>query len=66
MRGGDEKEGVEMGVMKEKEIGLEWEVKWVKVEINGELMLKKLKKVVELIEEDRKVGGKLVSKVWKV
>ena len=63
IRARDEKQALEMALMKEKEIALQSQLNSLKLQINPHFMFNNL---LELIEEDTKLAGKFLSNLSKV
>lgn len=66
IRARDEKQALEMALMKEKEIALQSQLNSLKLQINPHFMFNNLNNLLELIEEDTKLAGKFLSNLSKV
>ena len=62
----DEKQALEMALMKEKEIALQSQLNSLKLQINPHFMFNNFNNLLELIEEDTKLAGKFLSNLSKV
>lgn len=62
----DEKQALEMALMKEKEIALQSQLNSLKLQINPHFMFNNFNNLLELIEEDTELAGKLLSNLSKV
>lgn len=62
----DEKQALEMALMKEKEIALQSQLNSLKLQINPHFMFNNFNNLLELIEEDSGLAGKLLSNLSKV
>lgn len=62
----DEKQALEMALMKEKEIALQSQLNSLKLQINPHFMFNNFNNLLELIEEDTKLAGKFLSNFSKV
>ncbi len=66
IRARDEKQALEMALMKEKEIALQSQLNSLKLQINPHFMFNNFNNLLELIEEDTKLAGKFLSNLSKV
>lgn len=66
IRARDEKQALEMALMKEKEIALQSQLNSLKLQINPHFMFNNFNNLLELIEEDTKLTGKFLSNLSKV
>lgn len=62
----DEKQALEMALMKEKEIALQSQLNSLKLQINPHFMFNNFNNLLELIEEDTKLASKFLSNLSKV
>ena len=62
----DEKQTLEMALMKEKEIALQSQLNSLKLQINPHFMFNNFNNLLELIEEDSRLAGKFLSNLSKV
>ena len=62
----DEKQTLEMALMKEKEIALQSQLNSLKLQINPHFMFNNFNNLLELIEEDTGLAGKFLSNLSKV
>lgn len=62
----DEKQALEMALMKEKEIALQSQLNSLKLQINPHFMFNNFNNLLELIEEDTKLAGKFLSNLSNV
>ena len=62
----DEKQALEMALMKEKEIVLQSQLNSLKLQINPHFMFNNFNNLLELIEEDSGLAGKFLSNLSKV
>ena len=62
----DEKQTLEMALMKEKEIALQSQLNSLKLQINPHFMFNNFNNLLELIEEDTGLAGKFLSHLSKV
>ena len=62
----DEKQALEMALMKEKEIALQSQLNSLKLRINPHFMFNNFNNLLELIEEDTELAGKFLSNLSKV
>lgn len=62
----DEKQALEMALMKEKEIALQSQLYSLKLQINPHFMFNNFNNLLELIEEDTELAGKFLSNLSKV
>lgn len=62
----DEKQTLEMALMKEKEIALQSQLNSLKLQINPHFMFNNFNNLLELIEEDTELAGKFLSNLSKV
>lgn len=62
----DEKQTLEMALMKEKEIALQSQLNSLKLQINSHFMFNNFNNLLELIEEDTGLAGKFLSHLSKV
>lgn len=62
----DEKQALEMALMKEKEIALQSQLNSLKLQINPHFMFNNFNNLLELIEEDNKLAGKFLNNLSKV
>ncbi len=62
----DEKQALEMALMKEKEIVLQSQLNSLKLQINPHFMFNNFNNLLELIEEDTELAGKFLSNLSKV
>ena len=65
IRARDEKQALEMALMKEKEIALQSQLNSLKLQINPHFMFNNFNNLLELIEEDTKLAGKFLSNLSK-
>ena len=61
IRARDEKQALEMALMKEKEIALQSQLNSLKLQINPHFMFNNFNNLLELIEEDTKLAGKFLE-----
>ena len=61
----DEKQALEMALMKEKEIALQSQLNSLKLQINPHFMFNNFNNLLELIEEDTELAGKFLSKTYR-
>ena len=61
----DEKQALEMALMKEKEIALQSQLNSLKLQINPHFMFNNFNNLLELIEEDTELAGKFLSNLSK-
>lgn len=66
IRARDEKQALEMALMKEKEIALQSQLNSLKLQINPHFMFNNFNNLLELIAEDTKLAGKFLSNLSKV
>ena len=66
IRARDEKQALEMALMKEKETALQSQLNSLKLQINPHFMFNNFNNLLELIEEDTKLAGKFLSNLSKV
>ena len=66
IRARDEKQALEMALMKAKEIALQSQLNSLKLQINPHFMFNNFNNLLELIEEDTKLAGKFLSNLSKV
>ncbi len=62
----DEKQALEMALMKEKEIALQSQLNSLKLQINPHFMFNNFNNLLELIEEDAGLAGKFLNNLSKV
>ena len=62
----NEKQALEMALMKEKEIALQSQLNSLKLQINPHFMFNNFNNLLELIEEDSGLAGKFLSNLSKV
>lgn len=62
----DEKQALEMALMKEKEIALQSQLNSLKLQINPHFMFNNFNNLLELIKEDSELAGKFLSNLSKV
>ena len=62
----DEKQALEMALMKEKEIALQSQLNSLKLQINPHFMFNSFNNLLELIEEDGKLAGTFLDNLSKV
>lgn len=62
----DEKQALEMALMKEKEIALQSQLNSLKLQINPHFMFNNFNNLLELIEEDTALASKFLSNLSKV
>lgn len=62
----DEKQALEMALMKEKEITLQSQLNSLKLQITPHFMFNNFNNLLELIEEDTELAGKFLSNLSKV
>ena len=62
----NEKQALEMALMKEKEIALQSQLNSLKLQINPHFMFNSFNNLLELIEEDTELAGKFLSNLSKV
>lgn len=62
----NEKQALEMALMKEKEIALQSQLNSLKLQINPHFMFNNFNNLLELIEEDSGLAGKFLSNLLKV
>lgn len=62
----DEKQALEMALMKEKEIALQSQLNSLKLQINPHFMFNNFNNLLELVDEDTKLAGKFLSNLSKV
>ena len=62
IRARDEKQALEMALMKEKEIALQSQLNSLRLKINPHFMFNNFNNLLELIEEDTKLAGKFGKK----
>lgn len=62
----DEKQALEMVLMKEKEIALQSQLNSLKLQINPHFMFNNFNNLLALIEEDTKLAGKFLNNLSKV
>lgn len=62
----DEKQALEMALMKEKEIALQSQLNSLKLQINPHFMFNSFNNLLELIEEDAGLAGKFLNNLSKV